>query len=814
MFYKTTKVSTRESADALIAEIIENFEDEEYCTIGFDIETEVVQDGLFGFSGEWVTAQFAARNLRTGWSKVAVVEVWRTGAEFMQPLVDKKIPLVAHNAGFEALVLRRYGVEIRRWEDTMLAHGILNLGTLSWYQSLAMMSRLRLNWIMEGKGTIQLSFRPNEELSDEQVVYAELDALAAMFLFEGLREELRSRNLEEAYKLEMGALPGLVEMNWHGMPFNASQWRSEVLTASDAHIADAEAQLSELTGGGGQMGLFGGIELPWNPAGADDVRKIFNQYEDPTHMAKILPDKKKPVFGTNDSVDTTALQRLKFAGSQLAPPLLLWRHWAKIRSTYGEKILDLLHEGAFHSSYNQALVSTGRWASQKPNGQNLAPEMKAYFQAPEGYHFIMADYSNMEMRVGASLADDKNLIEAFNNDRDIHSNTAALMFGYDIEDFLTRIREKDPEAVLERKKAKPVNFGNFYGLGARSLFESFQAQGIDITPKGAQELIDFWYSSYSDVKRWVEARDEFVKQFASHAVDNVDWQASIDLDDTARKVYGLMGKLRGRYKRRAYPDEIAAEDRDLTIDEVLWVQSFGEPVMLGRDGSPLEFVSETVSGRQRRFRVTVDSWYTSQLYELFTSKTAKPKALLEQWERAHPSLHLRLTPKRDRSGEVIAWSVSRKAVDMAFSNKALKRRFIHWAWETLEAAGFYARVDEIRRYALNDRIRVFTNAYRNAPVQGGAAEPMQAAIADLWQDLRDSYPDSFMIQTVHDSMVLVVPDEDVVPVANLMVKHMEAGFYRYFDKVPIKVDVEVGKTLKSAEFSETTYSLDEFAALP
>src|SRR5690606_36203261 len=106
------------------------------CGIGFDIETEVVPGGMFGFSGEWVTAQFAARNLNTGWSTVAVVEVWKTGPEFMQPLLDANLPLIAHNAAFEALVLRRHGLAVKNCRDTMLADGILRLGTQRFYRSL------------------------------------------------------------------------------------------------------------------------------------------------------------------------------------------------------------------------------------------------------------------------------------------------------------------------------------------------------------------------------------------------------------------------------------------------------------------------------------------------------------------------------------------------------------------------------------------------------------------------------------------------------------------------------------------------------
>lgn len=802
MLYQSTLISDAASAEALIAEIIHNSDrDEAVFGIGFDIETEVVPDGIFGFSGAWVTAQFAARNLKTGWSKVAVVEVWKTGVDFMRPLVDSGLPLIAHNAGFEALFLRRHGLAVANWRDTMLADGILRLGTQRFYRSLDVISRIRLGWDLGGKDTIRVSFKPETELTPEQITYAEMDALAALFLHTELARDLATEGLETAYLLEMGALPAATEMTMKGLPFDAEAWRSEVLSRSESEIAAAESALADLTGDGAQMDLFGGVSLSWKPDSALDLRRILNEYEDPERLSVIFEGREQLDFGADDKADSTVLARLKNAGSPLAAALLTWRHWSKLSSTYGEKILALLGtDGAFHPSYKQAIVSTGRWASENPNGQNLAPEMKGYFRAPEGQVFIMADYSNMEMRVGASEANDQILIEAFAADRDIHSNTAALMFGYDLEEFLEKLAAKDPDAVMDRKKAKPVNFGNFYGLGPRSLWESFQAEGLEITQKECQQLIDDWYNAYPGVKAWVEARDKFVAAASEELTKRVDWDLTDELDTKTRTVVGLKAWLKRKYGRRAYPDEIAAADRDLTYEDVIWTESFGEPVLLDYSGRPIEFVSETISGRKRRFQVATEGWWTAQLHVILGNSRAI-ETLHEDWMReGYEPLRLKL--RKDGSA-------SRKAIELAFSDKTLKRRFVRWVWER-----YPARAQSLKMEAAKTQIQKLTNAYRNAPVQGGAAEPMLSAIGSLWLELRRDYPEAYIVQTVHDSLVLMAPEGIAVEVADLVRKHMSEGFRRFFgDRVPIKVDIEVGKTLLSAEKSDTTWDLDEFRAL-
>lgn len=795
MLYEIDVVSTSDRAAALARELIDNF-DPETTVIAFDTETEVIPDSRVGFAGDIVTAQFAAVNLETGWSKVAVVEVWRTGTEFLQMLADAKLPYVAHNAQFDCLVLRRAGgVAHPTWKDTMLADGLINLGTLNYTRSLAELARTRLGWTLEGKDGLRLSFKVGETLARDQLSYAALDAVATLHLWLVLRDELEERGLVEAFELEMGALPGLVEMSLIGLPCDADAWRREVLDLAHQKIAEAEEKLDRLTGGGGQQSLFGGVALSWSPDSEKDLRKALNTYEDPEILRVIFPDREKPRFGADDPADKTTIKRLANAGSEIAKTLLEWREWHKILTTYGEDFLALrLEDGRFHPNYNQAIVATGRWNSDRPNGQNLSPKLKKYMRAPEGRSIIMLDYANMEMRVGAELANDKALIDAFNSEADIHSATASLMFGIDLNELLEKVAAGDEEASMQRKKAKPVNFGSFYGISAQKLWEGFVAEGIEMKPEEAKELLDRWFAAYADVDRWVRSRDAFVEQFAQEAASQVDYDLVVRLDETASKVYAAMGQLRRSLGRRATPEEIVEFDSSLSVDEVLWVWSYGNPVLVDHQGTPVEFVSETVSGRKRRFQFTIENWYTTQLHLVWCSPRSDPFTIMEEW-RASGRGNINISPRKviDRDGNT-RYVVSRKAAERAFAKKSLKRQFIQWIWEK-----YPARAEYLKSSATVQVIRKMANAYRNAPVQGGAAEPMQAAIGMLWPRIRAEFPQAHLIQTVHDSLVLEAPTEQAEAVAELARQAMKDGFYRFFKKVPIGVDVEISPSFDASE---------------
>ena len=175
--------------------------------------------------------------------------------------------------------------------------------------------------------------------------------------------------------------------------------------------------------------------------------------------------------------------------------ILEYRSLTKLKSTYCEGLLKAIaDDGRIHTSFNQVETRTGRISSLEPNLQNipirteLGREMRKFFIAGDGNMLVDADYSQIELRVLADLADDKNMIDAFNNGKDIHTSTAAQVFNMP-EEFVTK---------QMRSSAKAVNFGIVYGIGAFSL-----AKDIGVSRKTAQEYIDSYLATYSGVDRYM-----------------------------------------------------------------------------------------------------------------------------------------------------------------------------------------------------------------------------------------------------------------------------------------------------------------------
>ncbi len=205
-----------------------------------------------------------------------------------------------------------------------------------------------------------------------------------------------------------------------------------------------------------------------------------------------LPAKKKTKSGY--STNAEVLEELRY-DHPVIDDILQYRTLTKLKSTYCDGLLKVIApDGRIHTSFNQVEARTGRISSLEPNLQNipirteLGREMRKFFVASPGCVLVDADYSQIELRVLANLADDENMICAFNNGDDIHTMTASQVFGL------------PPEMITKelRSRAKAVNFGIVYGIGAFSL-----AKDIHVTRKEAQEYINNYLATYSGVDRYM-----------------------------------------------------------------------------------------------------------------------------------------------------------------------------------------------------------------------------------------------------------------------------------------------------------------------
>ena len=216
-----------------------------------------------------------------------------------------------------------------------------------------------------------------------------------------------------------------------------------------------------------------------------------------------LPAGKKTKTGYSTNAET--LERLRYI-HPIVSEILAYRQVAKLRGTYGDALADMADEnGRIHTTLNQCGTATGRLSSNDPNLQNipvrgeLGRELRKYFTADDSEHVLIdADYSQIELRLLAHLSGDEAMIAAFNSDTDIHTMTAASVFGI------------SPEKVTPdlRRRAKAVNFGIVYGIGAYSL-----SQDIGSTRRQAEEYIEGYFRTYPGVER-------YLKETVDHAIES------------------------------------------------------------------------------------------------------------------------------------------------------------------------------------------------------------------------------------------------------------------------------------------------------
>jgi DNA polymerase-1 len=212
-----------------------------------------------------------------------------------------------------------------------------------------------------------------------------------------------------------------------------------------------------------------------------------------------LPNGKKTKTGYSTNVDV--LNKLK-GKHPIIEKIIDYRQLTKLYSTYIIGLeQNLFDDGKVHTIYNQALTTTGRLSSLDPNLQNIpirteeGRQIRKIFVSKEDTYFLGADYSQIELRVLASMADVKKLIEAFNEQKDIHTKTAQEIF------------HKEEITPEQRRAAKAVNFGIIYGIGAWSL-----AEDIDVSAKEAQRFIDDYLNLYPEIKKYMEDIVDYAKE--------------------------------------------------------------------------------------------------------------------------------------------------------------------------------------------------------------------------------------------------------------------------------------------------------------
>ena len=408
--------------------------------------------------------------------------------QLLKPVLeDSAIVKIGQNIKYDAHIFLNLGIKMHGInEDTMLMSYVINSN-----QSHGM-NKLSQKYLghdcityesLVGKGVKQLTFDQID--INDALEYAAEDADVTLQLYHVLKNQLKKekRLLEVYQKFEIPSMKALIEIERNGVLIDAHLLGQQSQKIGE-ELIKIESKAYELAG------------QPFNLASPKQLREILFE------KLEIKPLKKTPT-GT-PSTSEEVLQELS-KDYPLPKILLEYRTLAKLKSTYTDKLPLMINQstGRIHTSYNQAVAVTGRLASSDPNLQNIpiksseGRKIREAFIAKPNFSIISADYSQIELRILAHLSKDLGLIEAFKNNKDIHTITASEIFN-------TNIKKITSE---QRRYAKIINFGLIYGMGAFGL-----AKTLGITRSDAQNYIQEYFNKYPTVLQYMEESKQFARE--------------------------------------------------------------------------------------------------------------------------------------------------------------------------------------------------------------------------------------------------------------------------------------------------------------
>jgi DNA polymerase-1 len=394
-------------------------------------------------------------------------------------LEDPSILKIGQNLKYDALLLSRYDILLNPFDDTLLLSYVLDAG-----QHGHGMDELSEFWLghkpipfkeIAGTGKKQITFDKVE--LDKATAYAAEDADVTLRLWKILKPRLAAEQMTSVYeRLERPLMPVLMRMEQRGIAVDR-----QILSRLSGNFAQGmgalEEEIHELAGKPFNIG---------SPKQLGDI--LFGEMG--------LPGGKKTKTGAW-STSASVLDDLAAEGHELPGRVVAWRQLSKLKSTYTDALPGFINPvtGRVHTSYSLASTTTGRLASSDPNLQNIpirteeGRKIRTAFVAESGNKLISADYSQIELRVLAHIADIAQLKQAFADGLDIHAMTASEMFGEPIEGM-------DP---MTRRRAKAINFGIIYGISAFGL-----ANQLGISRTEAKDYIDTYFQRFPGIRAYME----------------------------------------------------------------------------------------------------------------------------------------------------------------------------------------------------------------------------------------------------------------------------------------------------------------------
>ncbi|MGC0223940.1 DNA polymerase I [Pseudooceanicola nitratireducens] len=406
--------------------------------------------------------------------------------DMLKPVLeDDAILKIGQNMKYDAKILKRYGISVAPYDDTMLISYALNAGLHG--HGMDALSEQYLGHTpipikdLLGSGKSMITF--DKVPVDQATRYAAEDADITLRLWQVLKPQLHTKKVTTVYEtLERPLSPVLAQMEMHGIQVDRDTL-SRMSNAFAQKMAALEAEIHELAGESFNVGS-------------------------PKQLGEILFDKMGLEGGKKGKTGAyaTGADILEDLATEhdLPARVLDWRQLSKLKSTYTDALQDHINPetGRVHTSYVQTGANTGRLASTDPNLQNIpvrseeGRRIREAFVAPQGRKLLSLDYSQIELRILAHIADIPALKQAFEDGQDIHAATASEMFGVPLD-------EMTPDV---RRQAKAINFGVIYGISGFGL-----ARNLRIPRAEAQGFIDRYFERFPGIRDYMEATTDFAK---------------------------------------------------------------------------------------------------------------------------------------------------------------------------------------------------------------------------------------------------------------------------------------------------------------
>ena len=458
--------------------------------LSYDVETtgtDAMQAALVGLGIAWAAGETAyipvahRDGAQLDWAQVVAT---------LQPyFADPALPKVAHNAKYDLTVLRRHGLEVDGpIDDTLLMAWLLDPASRA--LGLKALADARLDWQMTelteliGSGRKQITI--DQVAIDLAAAYCGADVDATIRLYDLLKPELIEAGLDELYAtIERPLLPVLTDMEMAGVLLDTDFLAQMSVTFTQ--------RLAEL-----ERALYAVVGHEFNIRSTQQLSQVlFDEMGFPTRGLK------KTASGHySTAVDT--LETLAAYGDELSTPqqraieiILEQRQLEKLRGTYIDALPMLVNPetGRLHTSFSQTGAVTGRLSSSNPNLQNIpirteiGREIRRAIVAPPGWQLISADYSQVELRVLAHMAQEPLLVDAFLADQDIHAVTASKLFGVPIAEI----------DRTQRGLGKTINFATIYGVSEFGL-----SSRTELTREQARQFLEQYFLTYPRIRAFLD----------------------------------------------------------------------------------------------------------------------------------------------------------------------------------------------------------------------------------------------------------------------------------------------------------------------